>query len=61
MTYHQLNKLIHRQMENIRVQFRTSDMSFEEYLNQVAKLLESRAVLIECNCELVPRLSFNGP
>ena len=61
MTYHQLNELIRRQMEDIRTQFRTSDMPFEEYLNRVAQLLESRAVFIECNCAMVSRLSFSGP
>ncbi len=47
MTYHQLNELIQKRIENIRIQYLTSDMPFNEYLIRVAQLIESRTFYIE--------------
>ena len=59
MTYHQLNELIQARIEKTRIQFRTSDMPYAEYLNRVAQLLESRSIYLESNREMVTRLPFN--
>jgi len=59
MTYHQLDELIRKCIENIGIQYRTSDMPFDEYLNRVAQLIESRTGFIESNREMILRVSFD--